>query len=461
MSRLVVVSNRVAPIDEGQTAVGGLAVAVLAALKETGGIWFGWSGETRKERQFEPTLAEQGDLTFATVDLTQRDVNEYYNGFSNGALWPLLHYRLDLAHFQRRDFLGYMRVNDWFARMLLPMLEPDDTVWVHDYHLIPLGRALRHMGVRNRIGFFLHTPFPPDDLFVALPRHADILCALCDYDLVGFQTEHDLHSFHNCVKAAANATIHDDGMIEAFGQRFRAGVFPIGLDADNVRKLAARHERSRARRRLREALDDSRMIIGVDRLDYSKGLPGRFQAFSELLEIHEALHGKVTFMQIAPPSRSDVSGYAEIRAELENLTGNINGHFADYDWVPVRYLNRSFSRDMLTCFYRAAAVGLVTPLRDGMNLVAKEYVASQNPENPGVLVLSQFAGAAAEMQDALIVNPHDTAEVANALYRALDMPLRERRRRWQRLMNGLTGHDIHHWRHEFLEALAGMPAANG
>lgn len=454
MSRLVVISNRVASVDEGQAAVGGLAVAVLAALQETGGIWFGWSGETRKDRQHRPDLKIKGELTFATVDLTTRDVNEYYNGFSNSALWPLLHYRLDLAHFQRRDFLGYMRVNDWLARMLVPLLKPDDTIWVHDYHLIPLARSLRQLGARNPMGFFLHTPFPSSDILIALPRHIDILSAMCDYDLVGFQTRHDLAGFNNSLSVAANATESGDGIVHAFGRTLRAAAFPIGLDTDNVRKLAAKHDRSRARKRLHEVLRERSMIIGVDRLDYSKGLPGRFQAYRELLDIYETLHGKVSLMQIAPPSRSDVSGYSEIRTELENLTGNINGRFADFDWVPVRYLNRSFSRDMLTCFYREAAVGLVTPLRDGMNLVAKEFIASQNPDDPGVLVLSQFAGAAAQMKEALVVNPYDTAEVANALYRALGMPLRERRKRWRTLMDGLVENDIHAWRRDFLDVLA-------
>lgn len=458
MSRLVVVSNRVAPIGEGQTAVGGLAVAVLAALKETGGIWFGWSGETRKERQKTPDETQEGNLTFATVDLSERDVREYYNGFSNSALWPILHYRMDLARFQRRDFLGYMRVNDWLARMLVPLLKPDDIIWIHDYHLIPLARALRHFGARNRMGFFLHTPFPPQDILAALPRNVDILSAMCNFDLIGFQTEQDLSGFRNCIENSANGSVDDDGTVHAYGLTSRAAAFPIGLDTENVRKLAARHGKSRTRRRLQSVLHERSMIIGVDRLDYSKGLPGRFSAYRELLDVHEDLHRKVTLMQIAPPSRSDVYGYGDIRAELENLTGNINGRFADFDWVPVRYLNRSFSRDMLACFYREARVGLVTPLRDGMNLVAKEYIAAQDPQNPGVLVLSQFAGAAAQMHDALIVNPYDSSDVANALYRALGMPLRERRKRWRNLMDDLVANDIHAWRRNFLTELAATPA---
>lgn len=453
MSRLVVVSNRVAPVGEGETVIGGLAVAVLAALRETGGVWFGWSGETAEQRPAQPALNVQDNLTIATVDLTERDVDEYYNGFSNGALWPLLHYRLDLSRFNRSDYLGYMRVNDWLARKLLELLEPGDTIWVHDYHLIPLARILRQMGSANRIGFFSHTPFPPTDLFVALPWHAALLEALCDYDLIGFQTEHDLAAFHDCARTAAGANVADDDTIEAFGRRTRAGVFPIGIDTDNVRKLAAKHNRSRIYRRLKEVLHERSMIVGVDRLDYSKGLVDRFQAYRKLLELYGNLRGKVTLMQVAPPSRTDLHAYDEIRTELENLTGHINGRFADFDWVPVRYLNRSFARDMLTCFYRGAAVGLVTPLRDGMNLVAKEYVASQDPERPGVLVLSRFAGAADDMKEALIVNPYDHDEVANALYRSLHMPLGERRKRWRALMDGLVDRDVHAWRRRFLQEL--------
>ena len=455
MSRLVVISNRLAiPQKDGTLPAGGLAVGVHAALQETGGIWFGWNGETVESRQHAPDIVERDGITYATVGLTERDINEYYNGFSNSAMWPLLHYRLDLARFERRDFLSYMRVNDQLAQSLLPLLKPDDTIWIHDYHLIPLARSLRQQGVRNRLGFFLHTPFPPADIFAALPRHGNILRAMCDYDLLGFQTQGDLAAFHNCLDVIAKARISDDDTISAFGRTTRAGVFPIGLDTENVRTMAAQHDDSEARDRLQKILLGRGMIVGVERLDYSKGLPQRFEAYRELLDIHQGLRRNVTFMQIAPPSRSDVYGYGEIRTELENLTGNINGIYADFDWVPVRYLNRSFSRDMLTCFYREAQVGLVTPLRDGMNLVAKEYIASQDPDSPGALVLSKFAGAADQMKEALIVNPYDTSEVANALYHALNMSLRERRKRWRALMDGLVEHDIQHWRRAFLDALS-------
>lgn len=453
MSRLVVVSNRVASVDEGRAGVGGLAVAVGAALEEAGGIWFGWSGEKTGRRQTSPKIVARGKLTYATVDFTDRDVREYYDGFSNGTLWPLLHYRLDLAQFNRRDYLGYMRVNEWLGRMIRPLLEPDDLIWIHDYHLFPIARTLRRLGVRNRIGFFLHTPFPPRELFVALPWHAGLLEALCACDVVGFQTAADLDAFRDCLEDVEDFRLFDDGGIRAFGRDLRAEAFPIGIDTENVRRAAARHARSRIRRRLDSVLHERRMIVSVDRLDHSKGLADRFRSYAMLLDVYGDLHGKVSFMQVAPPSRTNVHGYARIRSELETLAGNINGRFANFDWVPLRYLNRSFERDTLTCFYRAADVGLVTPLRDGMNLVAKEYVASQNPDNPGVLVLSRFAGAASQMSEALLVNPYNHDEVADTLYRALRLPLRERRRRWRRLMDGLVANDVHQWREDFIGAL--------
>lgn len=453
MSRLVVASNRVAPIDEGKTAAGGLAVAVLAALGETGGIWFGWNGEIVQTPPPKPDLVEVGNLTYATMGMTRRDYTEYYTGFANAALWPLFHYRLDLTSFSRRNYTGYLRVNNRFAKALAPMLRVGDTVWVHDYHLIPLGAELRKMGVNHPMGFFLHTPFPALEILLALPRHEDIMRALCAYDLVGFQTVNDLSAFHDYIVLEAKGEVLPDGSVRAFGRTLRADVFPIGIDVESVVELAAGHAKSDETRRLKAVLHGRSMIMGVDRLDYSKGLVERFHAFERMLEIRPEHQGQVTLMQVAPPSRGDVGGYTEIREALETTSGHINGRFADFDWVPVRYLNKSFDRDLLTCFYRNSRVGLVTPLRDGMNLVAKEYVAAQNPRDPGVLVLSRFAGAAHELQEALLVNPYDMDGVANALHEALEMPLKERRQRWRALYSRIYRHDIHMWRREFMDAL--------
>lgn len=457
MSRLVVVSNRVAPIDEGKTAAGGLAVAVLSALSESGGIWFGWNGETVTTPPPKPDLITVDNLTYATIGMTRRDYTEYYIGFANSTLWPLFHYRLDLTSFNRRQYRGYLRVNNRFAKALAPMLRMDDTVWIHDYHLIPMAAELRHMGVSHPIGFFLHTPLPALEILLALPRHEDLMRALCAYDLVGFQTVNDLAAFHDYIVLEANGEVRPDGVVTAFGRTLRADVFPIGIDVESVAKLSAAHANSEETRRLKAVLHGRTMIIGVDRLDYSKGLVERFHAFERMLEQHPEHNGNVTFMQVAPPSRGDVGGYAEIREELETTAGHINGRFADFDWVPIRYLNRSFERDHLTCFYRNSRVGLVTPLRDGMNLVAKEYIAAQDPKDPGVLILSRFAGAVHELQEAVIVNPYDLDGVANALNAALGMPLKERQERWRTLFNRLQRHDIHAWRRDFLAALQHQP----
>ena len=457
MSRLVVVSNRVAPIVEGKSTVGGLAVAVLAALKDDGGIWFGWNGEVVNSVPPKPDLQTVGNLTYATIGMTRRDYVEYYTGFANSALWPLFHYRLDLANFSRRDYSGYRRVNARFAKALFPLLRIDDTVWVHDYHLIPLGEELRRAGATHPMGFFLHTPLPALEILVALPRHQDIMRALCAYDLIGFQTMNDLSAFHDYIVLEADGEVLANGLVRAHGRTLRADVFPIGIDTDELMKLAEKHDNSAEHDRLLAVLHGRSMIIGVDRLDYSKGLVERFRAFERMLELYPKEQGKVTLMQVAPPSRSDVGGYSEIRHDLESTAGNINGRFADFDWVPIRYLNKSFERAELTCFYRTARIGLVTPLRDGMNLVAKEYVAAQNPDDPGALVLSRFAGAAHELDGALIVNPYDVDDVANALYQALTMPLDERQERHRRMLGRLRRHDVHDWRKDFLTALHESP----
>ena len=465
MSRLVVVSNRVAPIDEGKQAAGGLAVAVLAALKKTGGIWFGWSGTVVEgESQSEPKRTDVGRLTYATVDLGRRDYEEYYNGFANQTLWPLFHYRLGLIAVNRRTREGYQRVNEYFAERLVPLLQPDDMVWIHDYHLIPFGGKLRERGCGQRMGFFLHTPFPTPEVLIVLPNHQELIKALCAYDLVGFHTEVDLRCFADYIRhyTDGEGEVVELGpgeglLIRAFGRKLLARAFPISIDTTNLESLAETAARSRHTDRLKESLVGRRLIIGVDRLDYSKGLPQRFEAFEQLLASYPEHCNRVSFLQVAPPSREDVPEYIAIRRELSELSGRINGRFAEFDWVPIRYLNKSFGRRVLAGFYRVANVGLVTPLRDGMNLVAKEYVACQDPVNPGVLVLSCFAGAARELEEALIVNPYDTEAVADALQRGLTMPVEERRERHASMMRTLRRHDIGWWRETYVDALTRAP----
>src|SRR5437764_4596007 len=451
--RLVVVSNRVGPVEGGKAAQGGLAVAIRAALEQAGGIWFGYSGSISERPSETPGLQIEGNITAATLDLSRREYDEYYIGFANRVLWPLFHYRPSLIGYTRRDLAGYMRVNRRFAAALAPMLQPDDLVWVHDYHLIPLGEALRQLECRQPIGFFLHTPFPAAELLRILPNHRELVAALCAYDVVGFQTAADLESFRDYLLRQGGGEDLGGGRLRAFGRIVHAGVFPIGIDVATVARQAEEAEESRQMRRLTDSIRDRSLIIGVDRIDYSKGLPARFAAYSHLLEHYPQTRGHTVLMQIASPSRSDVPEYRAIRRELEAAAGHINGRYAEFDWTPLRYLNKSFNHRILSGFYRAARIGLVTQFRDGMNLVAKEYVAAQKPDDPGMLVLSCFAGAVRELGEAIIVNPYDLEAMAEAIWQGLQMPIEAWRERSAAMMATLRRNDINAWRERFLEAL--------
>jgi trehalose 6-phosphate synthase len=393
-----------------------------------------------------------GGVTRATLDLTQAEHDDYYNGYANRCLWPLFHYRLDLTAFDRRFFDGYQRVNRRFAQALSPLLRADDLVWVHDYHLLPFGQMLRDSGSQHRLGFFLHIPFPVREIFTALPRHEQLVRALFAYDLIGFQTEADLLCFQDYVLREAGGR-QDGERLHAYGRTVIARAFPIGIDTEQFAGMAASDEARRDGERLKAAIFDRTQIVGVDRLDYTKGLPERFLAYEKLLELYPDTHGQVSFLQIAPTSRGEVQEYINIRQELESLAGHINGRFAQLDWTPLRYINRTITRRQLAGIYRASRIGLVTPLRDGMNLVAKEYVAAQDPDNPGVLVLSRFAGSARQMHGALIVNPYDLVGVAEAIQLARHMPLDERRERHAELMRSLRDGDVANWSRAFLASL--------
>jgi trehalose 6-phosphate synthase len=450
--RLVVVSNRVADLTaEFQT--GGLAVALADALKASHGLWFGWSGEVSKKMpSSEPKLATVAGLTVATIDLSAREEEGYYLGYANRCLWPALHYRLDLAQCSESHSETYFRVNARFAEALMPLIRPEDLIWVHDYHLIPLAEELRRLGCTCRIGFFLHTPFPSPEIFAAVPGQKRLGNALMVYDVVGFQTRSDRDNFRRYVMSALDGErLHGD-RLAAQGETTQACVFPIGIDAAGFRKLA---ERESAKGPLLPSLGgDMKTIIGVDRLDYTKGLPERLRAFEALLDGFPEHRGHVRLVQIAPPTRETLPVYQEIREEVERLVGRINGRFGDLRWTPVTYLHRAVPQDALARLYRESAVGLVTPLRDGMNLVAKEYVAAQSSDNPGVLVLSRFAGAAEQMREALLINPHDINEMARALDRALTMAREERCTRHHRLLQRIETYDLASWRDSFIQTFA-------
>lgn len=452
MGRLVIVSNRVADL-RANVQSGGLAVGLADALREKGGIWFGWNGEPDGITGGKAEVETIGKVLRIAVPLSSEDNTNYYLGYANSVLWPMFHYRLDLVDYRPEFSESYWRVNGTFARQLLDFLQPEDLIWVHDYHLIPLASALRRLGRQNRIGFFLHIPFPPNDLFSASPEHARLAEAFLDYDLVGFQTRADAGNLKLYLAETASA-------VQICHNRFRVGerslvidTYPIGIDASTFHSMAKKIDEQVAIDLMRREVLGRKQIIGVDRLDYSKGLPERFKAFEKLLELYPEHSMAVSYLQIASPTREEVEAYADIRTELETLSGAINGRFAEFNWTPLRYINRPVSRRTLAPLFRGSHVGFVTPLRDGMNLVAKEYVAAQDPENPGVLVLSQFAGAAEEMSEALIVNPYDIDNMAMQLHKALTMPLDERKARHTALCEQVSTHDANAWRDAFLGTL--------
>ena len=452
MARTVIVSNRVNLPGERGSRAGGLAVAMRGAVRRHGGVWFGWSGNITDTVERTHVVAS-GKVTYVTVDLTRADYEQYYLGYANGTLWPLLHYRLGLVEYKRHAFEGYLRVNARMAQLLCPLLRPDDLIWVHDYHLIPFAASLRERGIANRIGFFLHTPFPSAEVLSALPRHDTVMQALCAYDLVGFQTRDSMDAFLGCIRTAVGGQHLGGGAFAACGMRSRAAVFPIGIDTEGFARDAAHAATSTEACRLKDSLAGRSLIIGVDRLDYSKGIPQRLEAIDTLLTDHPEHRRSFSYLQITPHSRAEVAQYRALRRELEAAAGRVNGKFAEFDWSPIRYVNKSFSQQTLAAFYRIARVGVVTPLRDGMNLVAKEFVAAQDPLDPGVLVLSRFAGAAQELKAALLVNPIDIDEMAGALHRALGMPRAERQERWRAMMAANRGNTIEGWRDSFLSAL--------
>jgi trehalose 6-phosphate synthase len=453
LSRLVIVSNRVADLDN-QVQSGGLAVALGDALRSIGGIWFGWDGNIAEDgASVEVKRTVQGNVTIATIPMTQADYDEYYLGFANKVLWPVCHYRLDLVNFDPAYLEGYRRVNKNFAGALAPLLAPQDLVWCHDYHLMSLGAELRTLGVKQRLGFFLHIPFPPPELLQAVPAHTWLIESLFQFDVIGFQTTNDVGNFRRFVVEHVGGQACENGRIKAFGRNVIARAFPIGIDVEEFAAAAETREAASQIERLNRRTVVRSHIIGVERLDYTKGLAERFKAFRKFLEMHPERWKTVTLMQIAPPTRIEVEAYVNIRTELEGLSGAINGEFGDFDWTPVRYIHRGMPRDTLAALFRGSEVGLVTPLRDGMNLVAKEYIAAQNEDDPGVLILSKFAGAAEELEEALIVNPYDIDDMANAMQTALCMPIEERKSRHAALLHRIKTHDVRVWRKSFLDVL--------
>ncbi len=451
---MFIVSNRIGDLSS-PTQTGGLAVAVAETFKNFDGVWLGWDGVSDRDdlKDAEETVAHTGSVETVGVPLAGDDYGDHYYGYANSVLWPLFHYRADLVDYQARYYEAYLKVNRQLGEAVMSRLKPDDMVWIHDYQLIPLGHFLRKRGCQNCVGFFLHTPFPPPEVLAASPDHKRTVNELLEYDLVGFQTHTDLANFHRYLETNGLGTVAEDNTIRTDSRVLASGRFPICIDVEDFRKMAVRPNDQVEFDRMRRRLLNRKRIVGVDRLDYSKGIPERFEAFGKLFSQHPEMERAVSLLQISPPTREALSAYVEIREETERLAGAINGQFSDFNWTPIQYIHRQVARDMLAAIFRASDIALVTPLRDGMNLVAKEFVAAQDFDDPGVLVLSKFAGAAEEMTNALIVNPHDTDDVARTIYRALVMPVEERRERHRNLHKGITDFTVKHWADAFLRAL--------
>jgi trehalose 6-phosphate synthase len=451
---LVVVSNRVARGKANEPMTGGLAAALLPVVEKSGAIWVGSSGRVRDGAQKEPFAEIQalGAGALAMLDLPAAHYGGYYEGFANSALWPALHSRTDLIGASQQDYLSYREVNAFMARALLRFRKPDSAFWIQDYHFLALGAEMRDLGVTQPIGFFLHTPWPARAVIGGVPHHRELVEAMLAYDLIGFQTSDDCENFLGYLRSDLGLRIENGVVTSPYGQS-RIAVFPIGIDPEQFAQQAARAASHPDVSRLRRSLNGEKLAIGVDRLDYSKGLINRINAFDRMWTLQPSLERTVSLLQIATPSRGTIEAYGKLQSELAKLISDVNGRHGEVDWTPIRYLNKGFSQTVLAGLYRTAQVGVVTPLHDGMNLVAKEYVAAQNPADPGVLVLSKFAGAADELDTALLVNPHDIDGMARTIATALSMPLIERRMRWEAMMTKLRGSTIQDWFTDFVDAL--------
>ena len=478
--RLVVVSNRlpvsVEPGAEGELAVlpgsGGLVTALGPVLRDRGGRWIGWTGHSGGASLHAELQRVRSDLGYALepVDLTAEEIEGFYQGLANEALWPLFHDLIGHCNFDPAFWPMYVEVNAKFARAIAGASGDADYVWVHDYHLMLVGRALDDLGVRRRLGFFLHIPFPPLDVFEKIPWRQEILEGLLHFELVGFQTERDLRNFLQCLEhriADCQISATDDqATIRVNGREVRAGAIPISIDYADFLERAVEDPVSELVARVRMKLPSRHLILGLDRLDYTKGIPHRLEAFDTALKRYPELLGRVTLLQIVVPSRTGVGDYAELKDEIDRLVGRVTGDHAAAGWAPIQYIFRRLTQTELLAYYRACDVALITPLKDGMNLVCKEYCAC-SLEDDGVLILSEFAGAAAELREgALLVNPFDTSQVADAIHQAITMSADDRHRRMQHMRAQVRTHNVYRWVDRFLAMAArdgsrlGVVAAN-
>lgn len=444
MTRLIMVSNRV--IDFNAAAqTGGVSVAIYNSLARHDGFWFGWNGQIEDCSPSQPVTTTAEGRTTVTVPLSAAEYNDYYLGYANSVLWPVFHNRLDLAQFEAGYYARYLAVNERFADCLVPLVTPDDIIWIHDYHLLPMARKLRRRGLENPIGFFLHIPVGPAQALLAIPEYREIAHSLSSYDLVGLQTEVDVRNLIDFLQRSVYGRLVPSGRIRLFERELVVGCFPVGIESKDFEPSGADLKVSSDSEPIR--------IIGIDRLDYTKGLPQKFRAFGKFLEDYPEYRRRIVLSQFAPPTRESVEAYADITAELESLSGAINGRYGELDWVPINYIHRPMPRKELVDVYRASRIGWVTPLMDGMNLVSKEFVAAQWPDDPGVLVLSKFAGSAAQLTEAVLVNPYDISDMAQSLHLAIEMPREERVARHAQLLRAVREFDSEAWASSFIAAL--------
>ena len=458
--RLVVVSNRL-PITVGrhngmptiQQSGGGLVSALLPILKRTGGCWVGWTGSDYDDVLNRIVKSGHENYSFEPVFLTPNEKSAYYDGFSNEIMWPLCHGLPSRCRFSSAYWVGYRDANNKFADAVVCVAQGHDFIWVHDYHLLMLAAALRSRGLEQRLGYFHHIPFPPPDVFAALPWRDHILNGLIQFDSIGFQTENDQYNFVACLKRCVPSVrishIAKGVLVRSGGHYAKVGTYPISVDyatwVDDSSQASV-HTNCEA---VRTSLNGTRILVGVDRLDYTKGILERLTSFQTLLAGNPDLRGRVTLLQFVVPSRENIPEYTDLKLRIEMLVSKINGEYGIPGWVPVQYFYRSVPRNELLAYYRAADIALVTPLRDGMNLVAKEFCASRT-DSQGVLILSEFAGAAEELKcGALLVNPHDTNLVASVIRDALEMSKQEQRARMDAMRSQIRSHNVFDWAHSF------------
>ena len=465
LKKLVIVSNRLPIVLEKNNGSwdirqgsGGLVTAMAPVLRNRGGLWLGWPGASDNSDLTKPMKEASKNIGYQLkpVMLSQDDIDNYYHGFSNEIVWPLFHDLQSRCNFDPKYWLSYQNVNRRFASVILKNTNKDDYIWVHDYHLMNVAQELREMKSEQKLGFFLHIPFPPPDIFLKLPWRFELLVALLQFDLLGFQTLRDRRNFIQCVRTLIkdSRTIGKGQIItvQVKGRNIKVGSFPISIDYKHFEAQTETREVADSAWYIHENLGERQLILGIDRLDYTKGIIERLKAFERTLTKYPEMHGKVNFIQIVVPSRINIPEYQQLRTEIEQLVANINGRFTKYVWVPIHYIFRSLDQYELLGYYRTAEIALITPLKDGMNLVAKEYCACSVEEN-GVLILSEFAGASAQLHKAaLMVNPYDHESVADAIYHAFIMQKEERQNRMRKLRQSIKKHDIFWWVDSFLQA---------